>query len=211
MSIVAKQKESKREQVPSGTHIARCFSMVHIGTTTWEYLGETKETDKVRISFEIPGEMRVFSEDQGEQPMVIDKEYTLSMHEKANLRKDLESWRGKTFSDKEAREFDILNLIGIPCSLGVIHKDTKGGNTYARISSISGIPKGIKAPDQINKNQIFDYNDNFSEDFIESLPTWIVEQIKETPEYKKIHSEDSTIVIDQMEKENNTNEDDCPF
>ena len=126
MSIVAKQKESKREQVPSGTHIARCFSMVHIGTTTWEYLGETKETDKVRISFEIPGEMRVFSEDQGEQPMVIDKEYTLSMHEKANLRKDLESWRGKTFSDKEAREFDILNLIGIPCSLGVIHKDTKG-------------------------------------------------------------------------------------
>tara|TARA_R110000764_G_scaffold147367_3_gene235272 strand:- start:19739 stop:20296 length:558 start_codon:yes stop_codon:yes gene_type:complete len=185
--------------------------MVHIGTTTWEYLGETKETDKVRISFEIPGEMRVFSEDQGEQPMVIDKEYTLSMHEKANLRKDLESWRGKTFSDKEAREFDILNLIGIPCSLGVIHKDTKGGNTYARISSISGIPKGIKAPDQINKNQIFDYNENFSEDFIESLPTWIVEQIKETPEYKKIHSEDSTIVIDQMEKENNTNEDDCPF
>ena len=54
MSIKAKQKESTREKVPAGTHIARCYSMIHIGTTTWEYLGETKETDKVRISFEIP-------------------------------------------------------------------------------------------------------------------------------------------------------------
>ena len=51
--IKAKVKEQNREKVPSGTHIARCYSMVHIGTVTWEYLGEVKETDKVRISFEI--------------------------------------------------------------------------------------------------------------------------------------------------------------
>ena len=41
--IKAKQKESKREKVPSGTHIARCYEMIHIGTVTWEYLGEVKE------------------------------------------------------------------------------------------------------------------------------------------------------------------------
>ena len=73
--IKAKQKESKREKVPSGTHIARCYEMIHIGTVTWEYLGEVKETDKVRITFELPGEMRQFNEEQM-QPMVISKEYT---------------------------------------------------------------------------------------------------------------------------------------
>ena len=38
--IKAKVKQQNREKVPSGTHIARCYSMVHIGTVTWEYLGE---------------------------------------------------------------------------------------------------------------------------------------------------------------------------
>ena len=204
--IKAKQKENKREQVPAGTHIARCYSMIHIGTTTWEYLGEKRETDKVRISFELPNELRTFSEDQGEQPMVIDKEYNLTMFEKANLRKDLESWRGKAFSEKEAQDFDILKLIGVPCSLGVIHKDTAKGATYARIGSISGLPKGMKAPDQINETQIFDYNENFDPDLIEQLPSWIQDQIKETPEWKEATgSEENKPSINKKEDE------DCPF
>lgn len=47
---------------------------------------------------ELPTELRVFSEKKGEQPLVIDKEYTLSMAEKSNLRKDLKLWRGKEFT-----------------------------------------------------------------------------------------------------------------
>jgi len=216
MSIKAKQKESTREKVPAGTHIARCYSMIHIGTTTWEYLGETKETDKVRISFEIPEELREFQEGCPE-PMVIDKEYTLSMHEKANLRKDLESWRGKTFTEAEARDFDILKLIGVPCSLGVIHKDTKAGNTYARISGISGLPKGVKCPDQMNATKIFDYNENFNTEFVDQQPDWISDQIKSTPEWKtKLQEQnmDQELAqkIDQDQPVNTNQEDeDCPF
>jgi len=184
--IKAKVKENNREKVPSGTHIARCYSMVHIGTVTWEYLGEVKETDKVRISFELPAEMRKFNEEEM-QPMVISKEYTLSMHEKSNLRKDLESWRGKTFTESEARDFDILNLIGVPCSLGVIHRENKNGNIYANISSISGLPKGVDCPDQINPIFILDYNENWSTEKFETLPDFIKDQMKETPEYEQIN------------------------
>ena len=197
--IKAKQKESKREKVPSGTHIARCYEMIHIGTVTWEYLGEVKETDKVRITFELPAEMRQFNEEEM-QPMVISKEYTLSMHEKANLRKDLESWRGKSFTDAEARDFDITNLIGVPCSLGVIHRENKNGNVYANISSLSGLPKGVDAPAQINPNSILDYNENWSAEKFESLPDWIKDQMKLTPEYKQVSQEDSSeISAEQFE------------
>jgi len=191
--IKAKVKEQNREKVPSGTHIARCYEMIHIGTVTWEYLGEVKETDKVRITFELPGEMRKFNEEEM-QPMVISKEYTLSMHEKANLRKDLESWRGKSFTEAEARDFDILKLIGVPCSLGVIHRENKNGNVYANISSLSGLPKGVDAPSQINPNSILDYNENWSSEKFETLPDFIKDQMKMTPEYEEVMQDQRTEV-----------------
>ena len=44
MSIIATQTENKTEYeiVPSGTHIARCYSMIHIGTIEEEYMGEKR-------------------------------------------------------------------------------------------------------------------------------------------------------------------------
>ena len=85
--IVSNSNSTKKEIVPSGTHIARCYSMIHIGTVEWEYNGEQKFSNKVRLTFELPNEMREFSGEQ--KPMVISKEYTLTMHEKSNLRKDI--------------------------------------------------------------------------------------------------------------------------
>ena len=41
--------ETKREIVPSGTHIARCYSMIHIGTVEWEYQGEKKYSNKIKF------------------------------------------------------------------------------------------------------------------------------------------------------------------
>ena len=107
--LVTGNTEAKREIVPSGTHVARCYSMIHIGTVEWEWQGETKYSNKIRVTFELPHEMREFSGE--EKPMVISKEYTLSLHEKSNLRRDLEGWRGKSFDSKELVNFDITNLI----------------------------------------------------------------------------------------------------
>lgn len=175
-----------RELVPAGTHIARCCSMIHIGTNIQSYMGEDKQVNSVRITFELPGEMRTFEEGGEEKPMVISKEYTLSMYEKANLRKDLESWRGVAFTEEEAANFDITKLLGVPCQISIIHAQTKKGNDFAKISNISGLMKGVECPAQINPIFEFNYEDKFSDEVVESFPDFIKEKIKSSDEYKAL-------------------------
>jgi len=82
-----------RELIPTGNYIARCYKMIHIGTVEEVILGDKKILNKVRIGWELPTELRVFNEEKGEQPLVIDKEFTLSLYEKSALRGVLKSWR----------------------------------------------------------------------------------------------------------------------
>ena len=107
MAINATTNATQRELIPSGNYIARCYKMVEIGTVKTEWQGQEKELKKARFYWELPNEMRVFNPEKGEQPLSIDKEYTMSMGDKATLRKDLESWRGKAFTDVEATSFDV--------------------------------------------------------------------------------------------------------
>lgn len=170
-----------REVIPSGNYVARCYRMIHIGTNYDTMYDKNK--DEIRITWELPTETRVFDEAKGEQPMVIDGRYTLSMHEKSNLRKMLESWRGAKFTDAQAEDFDITKLIGVPCMLNVIH-NTKEERTYANIGSVSPVPKGLPVPQEYNKPVIFDFDDNFNTEFVEELPDFIKDPIKSSIEYK---------------------------
>ena len=180
--VVTGNNGTKKEIVPSGTHIARCYSMIHIGTVEWEYNGEIKYTNKIRITFELPHEIREFSGE--DKPMVISKEYTMSLHEKSNLRRDLEGWRGKSFSNQELSSFDVTDILGSPCNVSIIHKTSKSGNEFAQIGSISAITKGSKCPEPFNPNFIFNYYDNFDEEWLEKQPNWVQAEIASTEEYK---------------------------
>ncbi len=184
MPITAKTSGIEFEKVPAGNHIARCYSMIEIGTEEKDYLGEKKKAYVVRITWELPNEKKVFSPEKGEQPFSISKDYTLSMHEKANLRHDLQSWRGRSFTEEEAKAFDITKLIGIPCMLNVIHNVSKAnGNTYANIAGVTAIPKGFQVPLQINPSFVFSY-DEWSDSKFASLPEWIRKRIEATPEFQ---------------------------
>ena len=183
MSIIAPKPQTKEYQiVPSGTHIATCYSMIHIGTIEEEYMGESKLNNKVRLSFEIPAE--IIDVDGVDMPMSIQKEYNLSMYEKSNLRKDLESWRGKGFTNDEADNFDITKLLGVPCMISVVHKTSKKGTEYAVISTISPLMKGTQAPEQFNQPFQFNYNDNFDIDWLNTQSEWLSERIKSSKEYR---------------------------
>lgn len=183
MAIIAQNKGGgERTLAPVGNHIARCVQMIHIGTSEEEIMGKKKTLNKVRLTWELPDETHVFSEDKGEEPFVVSKEYTLSMNEKSNLRKDLESWRGKGFTDKQAAEFDITVLIGIPCMLNVIHKTSKSGNEYVNVSGVSPLPKRVECPEQITPSLEFNFDEGFKH--FETLPEWIQDKIKVTDEYK---------------------------
>jgi hypothetical protein len=172
------------EPIPSGSYPARCYSMVHIGTIEETILGTTKKLNKVRITWELPTELKVFKEENGEQPMVISKEFTLSMHEKATLRNFLKNWRGKDFTEEEAKAFDIEKLIGAPCLLNITHKTKKDGSgVYAEIGSVSTMPKGYTCPEPINPQFVFTY-DNFDKEKFDSLPDFLKNKMVNSDEYK---------------------------
>lgn len=183
MAIIAKNSGTPRELIPAGNYVARCYQMLHIGTVMENFKGENKLQNKVRIGWELPNETKVFKEEKGEQPLVISKEYSLSMNEKANLRKMLASWRGKDFSEDEAKSFDITKLIGVPCMLNIIHKPSSDGTkTYEEIGSISPMPKGMSCPVQVNDNRVLQY-DSFDYGVFDSLPDFIKDKIKSSQEY----------------------------
>lgn len=187
MAINATNNGKARELIPAGNYIARCYQMIEIGTITETVMGKNVTHPKVRIGWELPLEMRVFNAEIGEQPMVISQEYTLSLNEKSSLRKMLASWRGKDFTEDEAKSFDITKLLGVACMLNIIHKPKKIDPTsfYQTISSISALPKGMSAPPQINKTFILSY-DHFDDDLFSNLPDFIRNVMKTSEEYLAI-------------------------
>lgn len=187
MAITATNEGSGNNYQPieAGTYPARCYQMVHIGTVVENVMGQEKTLNKVRISWEIPTELKEFKQGEGEKPYVVSKEFTLSLHEKATLRKFLESWRGKNFTDDEAKSFDITKLLGIPCMISIIHKTTQAGKTYAEISNVSPVIKGFTVPHQINPSVELNY-DNFDFNVYNSLPEFIRKKMEESSEYKKM-------------------------
>lgn len=184
MAILATTNSTPKELIPTGNYIARCYQMIEIGTVVENIMGQEKVLKKVRIGWELPTELRVFKEENGEQPLVISKEYTLSLHEKSSLRKDLKSWRGKDFTEDEARSFDITKLIGVPCMLNIIHKPSKSDPTrlFEEISGITSVPKGFPVPEQITKTIVLSY-DNFDEGIFNALPDFIKQKMQASAEW----------------------------
>ena len=180
---------SSYEPIPAGTYLARCYSMVEIGTLEEEFQGIKKWVNKVRITWELPTEMKVFNPDKGEQPQAISKEFTLSMHEKSTLRAFLTSWRGKGFTEDEAKEFDVSRLVGVPCMLSIVHEPGKKdpSRIYDKIASVSTVMKGVIMPPQINPSFIFEL-DAFDQSKFDSLPDFLKDKIRQSKQYKTIIS-----------------------
>lgn len=184
-AIYATNTAKPRELIPAANYIARCYYMVHLGHITEVIQGQEKVLNKVRIGWELPQEMKVFDQAKGEQPCAIYKDFTLSLHEKASLRKMLDSWRGKAFSAEEAKNFDITKLIGAPCMINLIHKPSKDGTRfYEEISSISAMPKGVTCPKAINQPFVLSY-DGFDELKFNSLPDFIKDKMRGSKEFKE--------------------------
>lgn len=141
MAIIAKETGSNRDFIPApaGTHSAVCCDVVDLGVLEVSFGGETKKQHKVNLVWQIEEVM------QDNRPYLVRKRYTLSLHEKAALRKDLEAWRGRPFTSEELQGFDLEVLIGKPCMLSVIHNPGKAGGVFANVVAIMKSPKGVPA------------------------------------------------------------------
>lgn len=125
------------EKAPTGTQQAVCTFVFDIGHQRGEYAGEEIIKHKIIVCWESIEKMT--TGEYAGKPFMLSKYYTLSLHEKSNLRKDLESWRGKTFTEDELNGFDVERLVGANCLLNVVatEKDKR------KISAIMPLPKGM--------------------------------------------------------------------
>lgn len=178
------------KRVPAGVHIGRCYSLIDLGTQLSSGQFGEKMQHKIRIGWELFGEDEnggplSVDVDGKQMPMTISKSYTMSLHEKASLRKDLSAWRGKDFSDDEAKAFDVSRLVGAYCMVNVTTSETNG-KTYSNVAGLTPLPAALKnsKPPAVHDNVMF----NLDEPDMKVFSTFhekLQEAIKRSPEWAK--------------------------
>ena len=158
MAIIAKETKSDFKIAAEGTHVARCYQLVDLGIQSSNY----GDKHKVLVGWELPNEPM-----EDGRPMVVSARYTLSLSEKAILRQHLETWRGRKFTQAELAGFDLENIVGKECMVTITH-NTPAERTYANVSAVTAIPKGIECPEAVNPTMVWN-----SSDPIDGLPDWL--------------------------------------
>ena len=184
------------ENCPAGSFAARCYQIIDLGHQTFEWKGEAKVAPKVRITWELNEMM------SDGRPFSISREYTASIGDKANLRKDLEAWRGRPFSAEELRNFSLENVLGAPCLLGIVHKPSKDNSkVYANVGSIMALPKGMPSPELVNPAVKFDIG-TFDQKVFDGLSSYVQKKIRMSKELEEngipqASSQDEPVIEDE--------------
>lgn len=166
--------------VPEGVHHAICIAIYDVGHQFSEKWNKTSH--QVVIVWEFP-EVRIEIEKDGTKqdlPRLISKTYTLSLNDRAALRKDLQAWRGKNFTQAELDGFELEDLLRVNAMIGVIHKK-KDNKTFANLSSIAPLYKAIKRLEPESKVVFFSMDDGH--EIPKETPKWIRELIENSTEY----------------------------
>lgn len=177
MVMMPKPHNEEFELPPEGNHLATCYRVIDLGTQISSF--NNKEQHKIMIGWELPDELMASG-----KPFTISQRFTLSSHEKATLRKTLESWRGRPYKDNEMEGIDLSKLIGQPCMLQVSHA-TRDGKNYANVAAVTALPKGFAGKSLINPPQHFDLSD-FDASVYDALSEGMQKIIADSPEYKAI-------------------------
>jgi hypothetical protein len=175
MKFSAKAAPGDFKPVPAGNHIAVLNLIADVGLQPGSGMYPDPK-HQVYLRWELPNERITYTKDgqEMEGPMSIGRFYTASMGSKANLRKDLESWRTKNFTDEEAEDFDLANTLGKACMLTVVVSE-KGGKSYSNVKGVGALPKGMPAPEA--ENPLVLYDGKASD--LAKLPEWLQKKVAE--------------------------------
>ncbi len=187
----------ERPPVPPGIHLARCYGIIDLGTQKTTHLGGTKHLNQVMLQFELHGVGeaggRLFTANG--KPMSISKSFTLSLAEKATLRKDIQTWRGREFTPDELRGFQLKSVLGEWALISVVNAIDQNGQDFASIVAIMPVSPQFRQaaalPAGLNKLQIFVCEDPDIELF-DSFSESLKEKIRKSPEWQMYISERPT-------------------
>lgn len=178
------------KRVPAGAYIGRCYSVIDLGTQLSSGQYGEKLQHKLQLRWELFGEDEqgnplTITIDGKEMPLTISKSYTVSLHEKSGLRRDLAAWRGRDFTDEEAKGFDVSKLLGAYCMVNVTTSETNG-KTYSNVAGLTPLPGALKnsKPAPVHKDVLFNLDEPDMEVF-ETFHEKLQEAIKRSPEWQQ--------------------------
>lgn len=178
----AKKGSGERALAPAGNHVARCYSIIDLGSHTQDGKFGVRTQRLIRISWELPDEQHTFQQERGPEPFAVHLMVNFTVGLKSRLLKLLESWKGKALSDAELDDFELKALLGKACMVSVVHA-VNGDNTYANVDSVTPVPKKMEVPEQVNKSIYYEIELGRNEIF-KSLPDWMKEMIEKCNEWK---------------------------
>src|SRR5690242_19208224 len=148
-NVTAKDSGGNFTPHPEGQHAVLCVDVVDLGISVEQFPGqpEPKEIPKIALVFASGIRQK---DDQGNEDglIFVTAEMTNSANEKANLRKFLEDWRGKSYDAEQIKAGLPLNKLHGKFGLASIeHKLTRKNRTFAQIKGIVPLPVQIPAPD----------------------------------------------------------------
>jgi hypothetical protein len=117
---------------PEGSHIARCFRVIDLGTQDTEYQGNRTERPQVLLQW-------VLLDDETGKP-VITRRYNASLHPQSVLRKDLEAWVGKINT-----AFSLASLLNKPCLLAISY-NRMDNYIKTNVAGVSSVPQNLEVP-----------------------------------------------------------------
>ena len=191
MSFIAKDSGGGTfKKVPPGAYIGRCYSLIDLGTQFSDGIHGPKNNHKIKIGWELFGEDEdgmplTVAVDGKDMPMTISKSYVVSLHEKSNLRKDLSAWRGKAFSDDEAKGFDVAKLLGAYCMVNATLSETNG-KTYTNVAGLTPLPGALKNAKPAGVHALVTFNlDKPDMQLFATFHEKLQDAIKTSPEWAK--------------------------
>lgn len=140
--VRAKNNDAKFKAHDVGQFVGQCVDVVDLGESVQDFADKDKYlAQKCALVFRT-GEKNP----ETNEFIDVSAEFTVSMGEKANLRKFMESWRGQPYTAEEIDAgVDLDRMERKWALLSVAHKTSKKGRTYAVIVSAVPVPKQMRA------------------------------------------------------------------
>lgn len=180
-----KVKDRAKPKIPPvepGVYVAVCVYSIDLGEQLCEYKDKSKSyNNQVQLGFELIGE--TVEIDGKQEPRTLSRTLNFARSKNSSLRKFVQSWLGKTFSDEAFDEFDTNDLVGMPAQLSVILNES---GDYSNIDTIMQLPKGMPAPQATQPLIRFDI-EPWDDAAFEQLPDWAKEKVKKSTQYQKLH------------------------
>lgn len=173
MGVIVKDGGEEFEKIPTGMHSAICVNVFDMGYQKSIIGSDEIIAHKIAILWEIDQK-----NSKGEN-FTVCAEYTASLNQRANLRKILESWRGKAFTKEELNGFDLDNVKNKMCTLNLVEKVKNNGKTWVDVASVSPKHKDSK------QFQVTVESGYVPKWVIEKIKNQIKEHVEKEPEHKE--------------------------